>query len=194
LPHTKKRSTGIAGLDLALEGGFPSGARIIVFGSPLSGLEMLARQFWQSENETGTYLMLDADAGEGMTGAQGLDPDGMADALQGDRIVVDSLSTLIRVWGTEAAYAFFTKGTDESIRRGANTMFLLYAGLHSPLEEARMMRAADIFIILRQEIHGSEFERTLAIEKLKGMNVPQRVIPYHITARGLELSTTSRVV
>ncbi len=57
-----------------------------------------------------------------------------------------------------------------------------------------MMRAADVFIVLRQEIHGNEFERTLAIEKIRGANVPQRVIPYHIIAKGLELSTTSRVV
>jgi len=57
-----------------------------------------------------------------------------------------------------------------------------------------MMRAADIFITLRHQVHGNEFERTLAIEKLKGADVPQRVIPYHIIARGLELSTTSRVV
>ncbi len=56
------------------------------------------------------------------------------------------------------------------------------------------MRAADVFISLRQQVHGNEFERTLAIEKLKGSDVPQRVIPYHIIAEGLELSTTSRVV
>jgi KaiC/GvpD/RAD55 family RecA-like ATPase len=84
--------------------------------------------------------------------------------------------------------------TREAIERGATIVYLLYSDLHTPLEEARVMRAADIFITLRHEIHGNEFERTLAIEKLRDGNVPSRVIPYNILAKGIELSTTSRVV
>jgi len=191
---TSRRSTGIAGLDLALAGGFPPGARIVIFGSPLSGLELLAQQFWRTGNAPGAYLMLDAVPGEKMTDARGMDPATLAGAMQGERIIVDSLSTLIAAWGIDAATEFVIEGTREAIERGADIVYLLYAGLHTPLEEARMMRAADIFISLRHEIHGSEFERTLAIEKLKGADVPQRVIPYNIVAKGIELSTTSRVV
>ncbi|NLN09095.1 MAG: hypothetical protein GX186_05745 [Methanoculleus thermophilus] len=189
-----RRSTGIAGLDLVLNGGVPSGTRIIISGSPLSGLELLAQQFWQAGEEGGTYLMLDAVPEEGMTDARGMDAAALAGAMQGERIVVDSLSTLITAWGIDAATRFVLEDTRGIIDRGANIVYLLYTNHHTPLEEARMMRAADVFIVLRHEIHGNEVERTLAVEKLKGGEVPQRVIPYHIIAKGLELSTTSRVV
>jgi KaiC/GvpD/RAD55 family RecA-like ATPase len=192
--QSNKYSTGIPGLDLTLDGGFPSGTRIVIYGAPLSGLEMLAEQFWRSEEKTGAYLMLDAATKADMEDARGLDPAALVKAMEGTRIVVDSLSTLIEDWGMNAAYELVTTGTQQIIDAGGSILYLLYSGLHNPLEEARMMRAADVFIILRQNIHGNEFERTLAIEKLKGANVPQRVIPYHITAKGLELSTTSRVV
>ena len=194
MANTTRRSTGIAGLDLALDGGFPPGTRIIISGSPLSGLELLAQQFWQAGEKTGTYLMLDAVPTEEMTDARGMDAVTLAGAMQGDRIVVDSLSTLIADRGINAATRFVLEDTRGIVDSGATIVYLLYTGLHSPLEEARMMRAADIFITLRHQVHGNEFERTLAIEKLKGADVPQRVIPYHIIARGLELSTTSRVV
>lgn len=195
MADTIRRSTGIAGLDLALEGGFLPGSRIIISGSPLSGLELLAQQFWQAEaGGAGAYLMLDAVPAEGMTDAHGMDPAALIGAMQGERIVVDSLSSLIAAWGIDAATKFVLEDTRAIIEEGANVVYLLYTGLHSPIEEARMMRAADIFIILRQQVHGNEFERTLAVEKLKGADVPQRVIPYHIVAKGLELSTTSRVV
>ncbi|MBP7410807.1 MAG: hypothetical protein KA818_04585 [Methanoculleus sp.] len=194
MADTSKRSTGIAGLDLALDGGFPPGARIIISGSPLSGLELLAQQFWRTGNAGGAYLMLDAVPREGMTDAGGMDTAALAGAMQGERIVLDSLSTLIATRGIDAATRFVREDTRAIVEGGATIVYLLYTGLHSPLEEARMMRAADVFITLRHQIHGNEVERTLAIEKLRGANVPQRVIPYHIIARGLELSTTSRVV
>lgn len=194
MANTTRRSTGIAGLDLALDGGFPPGTRIIISGSPLSGLELLAQQFWQAGEKTGTYLMLDAVPTEEMTDARGMDAVTLAGAMQGERIVVDSLSTLIADRGINAATRFVLEDTRGIVDSGATIVYLLYTGLHSPLEEARMMRAADIYMTLRHQVHGNEFERTLAIEKLKGADVPQRVIPYHIIARGLELSTTSRVV
>ncbi len=194
MAQTTRRSTGIPGLDLSLDGGFPPGTRIVVYGSPLSGMELMAQQFWRTESETGSYLMLDADPKQGMIAARGLSLEEMAEAMQGDRIVVDSLSTLVITSGIDAAVDLLVHGAADVLKRGANVMCLFYRGLHTPLEEIRVMRAADIFITLRQEIHGNEFERTLAIEKIRGMQVPQRVIPYHITAKGLELSTTSRVI
>ena len=194
MAETSKRSTGIAGLDLALDGGFPPGARIIISGSPLSGLELLAQQFWQAGNAAGTYLMFDGVPREGMINAGGMDTAALFVSMRGERIVFDSLSTLIVTHGIDAITRLILEDTRAVIEGGATIIYLLYTGLHNPLEEARVMRAADIFITLRHQIHGNEVERTLAIEKLRGSNVPQRVIPYHITAKGLELSTTSRVV
>lgn len=194
MADTTKRSTGIAGLDLALDGGFSPGTRIVIAGSPLSGLELLAQQFWQEGEGAGAYLMLDTAPGENMIDARGMDPVAMAAAMAGEKIVVDSLSTLVAAWGIDTAVRFVLEETRPIVEGGANIVYLVYTGVHSPAEEARIMRAADVFISLRQQVHGNEFERTLAIEKLKGSDVPQRVIPYHIIAEGLELSTTSRVV
>ncbi len=188
-----KRSTGIAGLDLALDGGFPAGARIVISGSPLSGLELLARQFWQEGGRTGAYLMLDALPGDGMVDARGMSLEEMVSAMSGERIIVDSLSTLIVTLGIEAVTRFVVEDTSALIGEGSNIVYLLYANHHTAFEEARVMRATDIFITLRQEVHGNEFERTLAIEKFRDEDVPRRVIPYNIMAEGIELSTTSRV-
>ncbi|MDV2480667.1 hypothetical protein F8E02_01315 [Methanoculleus sp. Wushi-C6] len=194
MADTTRRSTGIAGLDLALGGGFPPGARIVVSGSPLSGLDLMAQQFWQTGNATGAYLMIDAVPGEKMIDARGMDAAALAGAVQGERVVVDSLSSLIAAWGIDAAVKFVVEDTREAVEGGATIVYLLYSDLHTPREEARVMRAAEIFISLRHQVHGNEFERTLAIEKLRDGNVPSRVIPYNILAKGIELSTTSRVV
>ncbi|ABN58076.1 MULTISPECIES: RAD55 family ATPase [Methanoculleus] len=194
MADTNKRSTGIAGLDLALDGGFSPGTRIVISGSPLSGLELLAQQFWKEGEGAGSYLMLDTAPGENMIDARGMDPAAMAAAMEGKKIIVDSLSTLIAAWGIDRAAKFVLEDTRPIIEGEANIVYLLYTGAHSPSEEARIMRAADIFLSLRQEVNGNEFERVLAIEKVKDADVPQRVIPYNIMAVGLELSTTSRVV
>lgn len=194
MADTTRRSTGIAGLDLALDGGFSPGTRIVISGSPLSGLELLAQQFWQEGEGAGSYLMLDTAPGENMIDARGMDPAAMAAAMEGKKIIVDSLSTLIGAWGIDTAARFVLEETRPIIEGGANIVYLLYTGAHSPSEEARIMRAADTFLSLRQQVQGNEFERVLAVEKFKGSDVPQRVIPYNIMADGLELSTTSRVV
>ncbi len=56
------------------------------------------------------------------------------------------------------------------------------------------MRAADVVIEFKTDIHQSDIERTLAIQKIKGTAAPQRLLPFIITDNGIEASTTSRVV
>ena len=57
----KKRSTGIVGLNLLLDGGFPEGTLVMIYGTPLAGVDLAAQQFWKVEGEEGTYLMNDGD-------------------------------------------------------------------------------------------------------------------------------------
>jgi KaiC/GvpD/RAD55 family RecA-like ATPase len=78
--------------------------------------------------------------------------------------------------------------------QGNNILFIMYKGLHTPVEEMRLERAADICMELRQDIQGNEIVRSLAILKMQGGAVPDRLIPFLVTDKGLELSTTSRVV
>jgi KaiC/GvpD/RAD55 family RecA-like ATPase len=194
LAKENRRSTGITGLDLAMEGGFPVGMTIVVQGSPLTGIDHMARQFWGMDSNTGSYLMIDGEVEPGMTNAAGMTTDQLADLCKGDRIVIDSLSTIINHGGIENALQFLDKVKKDIAARNANIMFLLYPDLHSALDEIRIMRVADVVIELKEVIFMNEIERQLAVHKIRKGQVPKRLIPFNITEKGIELSTTSRVV
>jgi len=190
----KKRSTGIVGLDLLLDGGYPPGSIIMVYGTPLSGVDIAAQQFWKVEGEEGTYMMNDGDTEVGMVDATELHPEMYIPQMAGGRIIVDSLSTVVIKYGIDGALKFLHVARDEMRKRGANLMVIVYTDIHTPMEMTRLMRAADIVIELRSESHQSEIERTLAVHKIKDAAAPQRLLPFIITDHGIEASTTSRVV
>ena len=169
----------------------------MVYAHPLSGLDLMARQFWRPEDSTdeGSYLMLDAEPMEGMERLDSKTPlEEIVKKMKGSRIIIDSLSTLILTHGRERALEFIKKDIKEVLSSGSNVMFTLYKDLHSEEDIILLMRAADVFVELREQILGSEVERTFWIRKIRGQAVPQRVIPFLITEKGLELSTTSRVI
>ena len=114
----KKRSTGIVGLNLLLDGGFPTGTVIMVYGSPLAGVDLAAMQFWKVEGEEGTYLMNDGDVETGMQDVSEIHPEMYLPQMIGGRIVVDSLSTIIIKYGIDVALKFLRKctRTDEGTR------------------------------------------------------------------------------
>ncbi|MBQ3719188.1 MAG: hypothetical protein II893_07360 [Methanomicrobium sp.] len=190
-----RRSSGIAGLDFQLDGGFPKGRSIVVCGSALSGSELIAGQFWRTDRSGGSsYLMLDAVPADGMTDARNTDFDGIIAALKGNCIVVDSLSTVILRFGLDKGVFLLNDGTKELRDKGADVMFILYDGVHSAADLACICRNADIFIQLSEVLHGNDIERTLSVRKIAGCGIPNRAYPYNILADGIELSTTERVV
>ncbi|MDD1720260.1 MAG: hypothetical protein LUQ25_09390 [Methanoregulaceae archaeon] len=154
----------------------------------------MARQFWKVDGEEGTYLMLDSDIEPGMTDAKGLDPGKIQELFKGERVVVDSISSIILSHGIETALRCLIAGKDLVTASNANIMFTCYADLHSPLETIKLMRTSDIFIELKEVIFMNEIERQLAVHKMRKGAVPRRLIPFLITEKGIELSTTSRVV
>ena len=190
----KKRSTGIVGLNLLLDGGFPLGTTIMVYGTPLAGVDLASMQFWKVDGEEGTYLMNDGDVESGMIDASELHPEMYMTQMAGSRIVVDSLSTIIIKYGIEEALKFLRLAREEMKKRGANIMFIVYSGIHAPVEMTRIMRAADIVMEFSSEVHQAEIERTLAVQKMKEGASPRRLLPFIITDNGIEASTTSRVV
>ena len=190
----KKRSTGIVGLNLLLDGGFPAGSVIMVYGTPLSGVDLAAMQFWKVEGEEGSYLMNDGDVETGMQDVSDLHPDMYLPLMVGGRIIVDSLSMIIIKYGIDSALKFLRHAREMTRDRGANLMFIVYTNVHTPVEMTRIMRAADIVLELKTDIHQSEIERTLAVHKIRDAAAPQRLLPFIITDRGIEASTTSRVV
>jgi KaiC/GvpD/RAD55 family RecA-like ATPase len=193
--RAKKRTTGIVGLNLLLDGGFPEGTLVMIYGTPLAGVDLAAHQFWKAEEgEEGSYLMNDGDVEVGMIDATDMHPDLYLTQMAGSRIVVDSLSTLIVKYGIDIALKFLRHAREEMRKRKANMVFVVYTGIHAPIEMTRIMRSADLVIEFKTEIHQSEIERTLAVHKIKDAAAPQRLLPFIITDRGIEASTTSRVV
>lgn len=182
------------GLDQAMEGGFPMGTAIVVQGSPLTGIEHMARQFWSTEGETGVYLMIDTEPEEGMTDARMTDPSAFPGLYTSNRIVVDSLSSVILKYGIDAGLECLSTAKKDVAARNANILFTFYSDLHTPREEIQILRLADVIIELKEVIFMNEIERQLAVHKVKKMAVPKRLIPFNITEKGIELSTTSRVV
>jgi KaiC/GvpD/RAD55 family RecA-like ATPase len=177
-----------------LDGGFPIGTTIMVYGNPLAGVDLAAMQFWKVDGEEGTYLMNDGDVESGMIDASELHPEMYMTQMAGGRIVVDSLSTIIIKYGIEEALKFLRLAREEMRKRGSNIMFVVYSGIHEPVEMTRIMRAADIVIEFDSEVHQAEIERTLAVQKMKDGASPRRLLPFIITDNGIEASTTSRVV
>jgi KaiC/GvpD/RAD55 family RecA-like ATPase len=192
---SKKRPTGIVGLNLLLDGGFPKGTLIMVYGSPVAGIDIAARQFWRAEGEeAGTYLMNDGDAEVGMVNVGEVHPGMYQDWMVGDRMVIDSLSSIVIKYGIDGALQFLRQAREEIRETNANIMFLVYTGVHAPIEMTRLMRVSDLVIEYKTEVSQSDIERTLAVQKIKGAAAPQRLLPFIITDNGIEASTTSRVV
>jgi KaiC/GvpD/RAD55 family RecA-like ATPase len=191
----RKRTTGIIGLNLLLDGGFPEGTVVMIYGTPLAGVDLAAMQFWKAEGgEEGTYFMNDGDADIGMIDASEMHPEMYLTQMAGGRIVVDSLSAIVMKYGIDGALRFLRLAREEMKRRGANLVFIVYTGIHTPMEMTKMMRAADVVIEFKTTIQQSEIERTLAVHKIKDAAAPQRLLPFIITDKGIEASTTSRVV
>jgi len=190
----KKRSTGIVGLNLLLDGGFPAGSIIMIYGTPVSGLDIAAQQFWKVEGEEGTYLLNDGDPETGMVDASDLHPEMYLPQMAGGRIIVDSLTPVIIKYGIDGALKFLRIAREEVRKRGANLMFIVYTGIHTPMEMTRLMRAADIVLEFTSGTNQNDVERYLAVQKIKDSAVPTRLLPFIITDKGIEASTTSRVV
>lgn len=190
----KKRSTGIVGLNLLLDGGYPSGSIIMLYGTPLSGVELAAQQFWKVEGEEGTYLMNDGDVDVGMVDATEIHPEMYITHMAGGRIVVDSLSAIVIRYGIDVALKFIRIARDEMRKRDANLVLVVFTGIHTPMEMTRIMRASDVVIELTGHMTQSDMERAICVHKVKDNPVPERILPFRITEKGIEASTTSRVV
>jgi KaiC/GvpD/RAD55 family RecA-like ATPase len=194
LGRHKKRSTGIIGLNHLLDGGFPPGNIVMVYGSPLAGVDLVALQFWQVDEEEGTYLMNEGNVETGMVDAEDIHPEMYLPQMIGTRIVVDTVSSIINNYGIESALKFLRLAREEMKARGGNLVFVVYTDVHSAAEMTQLMRVSDIVIELRTVTHQSEIERTLTVHKIRDSPAPQRLLPFIITENGIEASTTSRVV
>ncbi|MCK9580272.1 MAG: hypothetical protein M0Q92_07455 [Methanoregula sp.] len=190
----RKRATGIVGLNLLLDGGFPEGTLIMVHGTAVAGVDLAAQHFCNcSEDETGTYITPEEMIEEAGPQAR-MNPAILLEQMKGNRIVVDSLSAIIQQYGIEQTLFLLSLVKEEVKKNNANLMFIVYSGVHTPMEMTRVMRVADVVIEFKTQVQQSEIARTLAVQKIKGSAVPHRLLPFIITDHGIEAATTSRVV
>jgi KaiC/GvpD/RAD55 family RecA-like ATPase len=190
----RRRPTGIIGLNLLLNGGFPQGTIIMVHGTALAGVDLAARHFCNSHpEETGSYLVPEDIIDQQPPDAK-MNPDMYLSRMTGERIVIDSLSAMIERYGIDQTLYLLALAKNGIRERGANLMFIVYTGIHMPMDMTKLMRAADIVIEFKTNIRQSEIERTLCVQKIKNTAAPLRLLPFIITEHGIEASTTSRVV
>ena len=190
-----KRSTGISGLDFQLGGGIMKGKSILLCAGPVSGAEIIAEQFFRSsENVESSYIMIDGPVTEGMTDASKMTSEEISDVMSGERIVIDSISSVIMNSGIDSALSIMKKAAAGENSADVNILYLMYNNIHSPYDEIKLIRNSDIVISLNEFMRGNEIERNLTINKIPGIDVPGRVFPYNIKEGGIELSTTARVV
>ena len=159
-----KQPTGVIGLDAVIDGGYPSGSVVIINGSPLSGIDHIARQFWKVEGDGGIYLMIDSDVEEGMVDARTLTPDAFPVYYQGRRIIIDSLSSLILNFGIDDALRCLLLARKQAIRDESTIMFLLYNNIHKPEDENR------IFRIFNNATHHRNFPSTITNQQSRRQN------------------------
>ncbi|MBN1167635.1 MAG: hypothetical protein JXA44_10985 [Methanospirillaceae archaeon] len=194
IPKRRPNTTGISGLDLALDGGYPAGTVILLIGSACSGIEYFANQFWRAGKGKRELLMIDGYLEEGMVDARFLTPDQIFLPGEESGIIIDSLSTIILQYGIEPVLEGIDFTRENARQSGDHAFFILYSGMHDTSTEIILMRRSDIVIQLHEQMHGSEVVRILEIKKITGFPLPKRALPFLIRADGIELSTTSRVV
>ncbi|MDX8551750.1 hypothetical protein KHC33_00870 [Methanospirillum sp. J.3.6.1-F.2.7.3] len=192
--YVGRNRTGINGFDLALDGGFLPGSTILLIGSATSGIDQFARQFWEILPEHRKFFMLDGYLLEGMIHARNLTTSEIFENAGNGGLIIDSLSTLIMREGIDPVLAGVVscRATVQASRD--NAFFTLYEGLHAPYNEIQLIRLCDVVIHLHEEKHGNEIIRTLNVKKMTGLMPPGRLLPFIISGKGIELSTTSRVV
>ena len=191
----KKRATGIVGLNLLLDGGFPEGAVIMVYGTAITGVDLAAMQFYKAgPEEEGTYLKVDDIINHEKDDTSGIRPEIFLMQLAGTRIVVDSFTGVIERYGSNDALRLVRLLKEDVQKTGADVMFIVFSGVHTPMEMTKLMRESDVVIEFRLETSQAELQRTLAVQKIRDAMAPSRLLPFIITEKGIEASTTSRVV
>ena len=138
--------------------------------------------------------MLDGYLEEGMIYARAMPAQDIFRGIGGKGLVVDSLSTLIMKDGIDQVLAGVVSCRQVVQDVKDYAFFTLYRGLHAPYNEILLIRFCDVVIELHEELRGNEIIRALEIKKISGMQPPGRVLPFIVTEKGIELSTTSRVV
>jgi archaellum biogenesis ATPase FlaH len=184
-------SSGIDALDRQLFGGYPAGSIVLLVGSPVSGLELIAKQFCQNDSDA-VYLMMGNETEEGMIDGRAMDVDECLAACTGMRNVVDSVTTLSDRCGREETLRFLHHVREHLKTSGGVLIGTLYPGVLLPLTEALVIRSADIVIECSVVDHADIISRTCVVRKKIGA-VQDQILQYVVKEHGIEMVPTERV-
>ena len=184
--------SGIDALDRQLFGGYPAGSVVLLVGSPVSGIELIAKQFCKKDRDA-VYLMLGSETEEGMISGRGMDVDECLAVCTGRRNVVDSVTTLSDRCGQEETLRFLQTIRQRLRTSGGVLVGTLYPGVLSPLTEALVLRGADIVIECSVVDHANTISRTCVVRKKIG-EVQDQILQYVVKEQGVEMMPTKRVV
>ena len=120
----------------------------MVHGSACAGVDLAAIQFFkgETEEEDGTYLRTEDTINHEKNDSSRMEPDKFLMQMAGNRIVLDSLTSIIDHYGIDDAIRLLRLAKEDVQKSGANMMFLVFAGVHTPMEMTKIMREADVVI------------------------------------------------
>ncbi|MDF1556960.1 MAG: RAD55 family ATPase [ANME-2 cluster archaeon] len=110
------------------------------------------------------------------------------------RGVLDSISYFLRTYDMNSVIEVIELISSIGKITGGIHLVLVGAGLHDDITVNTMKYLADGVIEFYVKERGSQIEHGLVIRKMRGLLVPNRSISFEITAKGLELETTTRVL
>ena len=184
-------SSGIEGLDRELSGGYPLGSVVLLVGGPVSGTELIAKQFCRGDTDF-VYLMLDGDVLDGMESGSDLDVNGCLRVCTSTRNVVDSVTSLAERFGRKETLRFLQTLRQRLRVSGGVMVGTFYPGVLPPLTEALLLRTADIVIECSAVPHVNVISRMCVVRKKSGA-VPDHYLQYVVQEQGIEMVPTERV-
>lgn len=110
------------------------------------------------------------------------------------RGIIDSISFFLRSYELNDVVAAIEIMSSVGKLSGAIQLILMTSGMHDLVVENTLKHVCDGVIEFRMKERGSEIERTIMIRKMRGMITPNRTMSYNLTAKGVELETTTRVL
>ncbi|AEH59922.1 conserved hypothetical protein [Methanosalsum zhilinae DSM 4017] len=110
------------------------------------------------------------------------------------RMVIDSMSYFLRSYEINEIVNMIEMMSSVSKINQSINLLTMKSGMHEILIENTMKHACDGVIEFRLNERGSEIERSMFIRKMRGMLIPNQILPYKVTNKGIEPETTKRVL
>ncbi|MEK6986080.1 MAG: RAD55 family ATPase [Candidatus Thermoplasmatota archaeon] len=207
----ERLSTGLAGLDAQLGGGYPPGTVHLLVSEPMNALELFCYHFaaggtkpGQAKGEGSQYVTTAKLAGEVKAGITQVGGDASEVTIEpltlkgppnvtGSRYILDCFSEYVLDQGWDKAFKRLQVLAQQA--RAAKTLLLVTVvpDLHDAAQLARLKLLADGVLDLGFDRQGFGLYPYLKVTKMKGVPDSARFLLFKETERGLFMESTRRV-